>query len=53
MSGLFHDMTLELSRNLNFTPNFVFPEDGLYGNEQGSPCYIFTHDSLVMSNDNC
>ena len=34
LSGLFHDMVMDLSRSLNFTPNFVVGPDGSYGDPQ-------------------
>ena len=42
VSGLFHDMVMDLSRSLNFTPNFVVPKDGQYGNPQGRVLALFS-----------
>ena len=42
VSGLFHDMVMELSRSLNFTPNFVVPNEEYYGKPQGHILALFS-----------
>ena len=42
VSGLFHDMLMDLSRSLNFKPNFVLPNEGGYGKIQGINRALFS-----------